>query len=81
MRKVAVQLSQDSEQKVTIDEKKVEAFLGKTTFDADELFANIAGVVTGLAWTSMEERHCRSRRPRFPARQRASNRRANSEMS
>ena len=53
MRKVAVQLAQNSEQKVTIDEKKVEAFLGKATFDADELFANIAGVVTGLAWTSM----------------------------
>ena len=36
-----------------IRKEDVESYLGKAIFNADEMFENIPGVVTGLAWTSM----------------------------
>jgi ATP-dependent Lon protease len=42
-----------SEKKIVINKKDVESYLGKPVFAADEMFENIPGVVTGLAWTSM----------------------------
>jgi ATP-dependent Lon protease len=39
--------------KIIIQKKDVETYLGRPMFAADELFENVPGVVTGLAWTSM----------------------------
>jgi len=36
-----------------VHKQDVESYLGMPTFAADEMFENIPGVVTGLAWTSM----------------------------
>ncbi|MBN2318962.1 MAG: endopeptidase La [Acidobacteria bacterium] len=39
--------------KIVISKNEVESYLGKPVFTADEMFENIPGVVTGLAWTNM----------------------------
>jgi len=52
-RKTAMEIVKGSQEKVVIHKKSVESYLGKPVFAADEMFENIPGVVTGLAWTSM----------------------------
>ncbi len=53
MRKIAVQLSEKEAKKISVNIKHLEEYLGKPVFTADEMFANIPGIVTGLAWTSL----------------------------
>jgi ATP-dependent Lon protease len=54
MRKAAVQLSQKKENgSVTITNKDLVSYLGQPVFEPEKLFQNQAGVVTGLAWTSL----------------------------
>lgn len=52
-RKSVMEIVSGSKRKITIQKKDVESYLGKPVFAADEMFANIPGVVTGLAWTSL----------------------------
>jgi len=53
MRKAAMEFASDRVEKLTIRKTNVEEYLGKPIFSQDELFKNVPGVVTGLAWTSM----------------------------
>jgi ATP-dependent Lon protease len=53
MRKSAMAIARDPGKKVVIDRNAVDQFLGKPVFTADEIFESRAGVVTGLAWTSL----------------------------
>ncbi len=53
MRKAAMEFAGGRDSKITVTAGEVEKFLGKPVFAADEVFAGVAGVVTGLAWTSM----------------------------
>lgn len=53
MRKAAMEFAGGRSENIVIGKKEVEAYLGKPVFVADEVFENIPGVVTGLAWTSM----------------------------
>ena len=53
MRKSAMEITKDSEKKITVNKGNVESLLGKPVFTADEFLGRAAGVVTGLAWTSM----------------------------
>jgi ATP-dependent Lon protease len=52
-RKAVMEIVSGAKDKIVIHKKDVDAYLGKPVFTADEMFENIAGVVTGLAWTSM----------------------------
>ena len=52
-RKSVMQIVGGSREKIEIHKNDVESYLGKPVFAADEMFENIPGVVTGLAWTSM----------------------------
>jgi ATP-dependent Lon protease len=52
-RKAVMEIVRGSSKKVVIQKKDVETYLGKPVFAADEMFENIPGVVTGLAWTSL----------------------------
>lgn len=52
-RKAVMKIVRGSEEKVVIHKQDLESYLGKPIFTADEMFENIPGVVTGLAWTSM----------------------------
>ena len=52
-RKGVMQIVSGAANKIVIGKKDVESYLGKPIFTADEMFENIPGVVTGLAWTSM----------------------------
>jgi ATP-dependent Lon protease len=52
-RKAVMEIVRGSKRKITIHKKDVESYLGKPVFAADEMFANVPGVVTGLAWTSL----------------------------
>jgi ATP-dependent Lon protease len=52
-RKTVMEIVRTSDKKIVIHKQEVEAYLGKPVFAADEMFENIPGVVTGLAWTSM----------------------------
>jgi ATP-dependent Lon protease len=52
-RKAVMQIVRGNENKIVIGKQDVESYLGKAVFAADELFKNVPGVVTGLAWTSM----------------------------
>lgn len=52
-RKAVMEIVKGEEKKISIHKQDVESYLGKPVFVADEMFANIPGVVTGLAWTSM----------------------------
>jgi ATP-dependent Lon protease len=52
-RKAAMELSKDPEKRMTVMRENVESLLGKPVFTADEFLGRAAGVVTGLAWTSM----------------------------
>ncbi len=53
MRRAATRLAKDPSRSIRVARKDVEEFLGKPVFSADDLFASVPGVVTGLAWTSM----------------------------
>jgi ATP-dependent Lon protease len=53
MRKVAMRLATHPDEKVVIEKKDLDTYLGKPVFSPDEMFGNQAGIVTGLAWTSM----------------------------
>ena len=52
-RKAVMEIVRGAKKKITIQKKDVESYLGKPVFTADEMFENIPGVVTGLAWTSL----------------------------
>ncbi|MGE4543335.1 MAG: endopeptidase La [Pedobacter sp.] len=53
MRHAAMEITQGHAEKITISKKDVETILGKPIFTEDEVFEDVPGVVTGLAWTSM----------------------------
>ncbi len=53
MRKAAMEFAGGHSENIVIGKKEVETYLGKPVFSADEVFENVPGVVTGLAWTSM----------------------------
>jgi ATP-dependent Lon protease len=53
MRKAAMAFAEGAQERLTIGRKELESYLGKPVFSQDEVFKNVAGVVTGLAWTSM----------------------------
>ena len=53
MRHAAMEFSQGHAGKITIGKKDIETILGKPVFTEDEVFEDVPGVVTGLAWTSM----------------------------
>jgi ATP-dependent Lon protease len=52
-RKSVMDIVQNSSKKIVIEKLELDKYLGKPAFAADEVFENIPGVVTGLAWTSM----------------------------
>ncbi|MEZ4599949.1 MAG: endopeptidase La [Syntrophotaleaceae bacterium] len=53
MRKAAMEFAGGRTDRITIHKKDVESYLGKPLFDEEELFEDVPGVVTGLAWTRM----------------------------
>ncbi len=53
MRKAAMEFAEGRTEKIAIGKKDIETYLGKPQFSPDEVFENVPGVVTGLAWTSM----------------------------
>lgn len=53
MRKAAMQFASGREDKISIHKSNLEEYLGKAVFSRDELFKNVPGITTGLAWTSM----------------------------
>jgi ATP-dependent Lon protease len=53
MRKAAMAFCDEQKDKIILHKKDLEQYLGKPVFSQDEVFENVAGVVTGLAWTSM----------------------------
>lgn len=54
MRKSAMKIAEDGKKKVSITSNNLEEFLGKPIFtDKEQYDKKIAGVVMGLAWTSM----------------------------
>ena len=53
MRKAAMEFASERVEKLVIQKNNVEEYLGKPIFSQDELFKNVPGIVTGLAWTSM----------------------------
>ncbi len=52
-RKAVMEIVNAPGKKIIIQKGMVETYLGKPVFAADEMFENIPGVVTGLAWTNM----------------------------
>ncbi len=52
-RKAVMGIVKGASKKIVIHKEDVESYLGKPVFTADEMFENVPGVVTGLAWTSM----------------------------
>ena len=53
MRKAAMAFAEGRADNIVIHKKDIETYLGKPMFTPDEVFENVPGVVTGLAWTSM----------------------------
>ncbi len=53
MRKAAMEFAEGRGGKITIGTRDVEHYLGKPVFTPEEVFENVPGVVTGLAWTSL----------------------------
>ena len=53
MRHAAMEITQGLAEKITVGKKDVATILGKPIFTEDEVFEDVPGVVTGLAWTSM----------------------------
>jgi ATP-dependent Lon protease len=52
-RKAVMEIVRGAQNKIVIRKQDVESYLGKPVFTADEMFKNVPGIVTGLAWTSM----------------------------
>ncbi len=52
-RKSVMEIVKNSGKRIAVEKPQLESFLGKAAFAADEMFENIPGVVTGLAWTSL----------------------------
>jgi ATP-dependent Lon protease len=52
-RKAVMEIVKGAKSKIVVQKQQLESYLGKPAFAADEMFENIPGVVTGLAWTSM----------------------------
>jgi ATP-dependent Lon protease len=52
-RKAVMEIVRGAQKKIVIRKQDVESYLGKPVFTADEMFKNMPGIVTGLAWTSM----------------------------
>jgi ATP-dependent Lon protease len=52
-RKAAMEIIRGDHNKIVIRKQDVESYLGKPVFAADEMFKNVPGIVTGLAWTSL----------------------------
>jgi len=53
MRKAAMRIASGDTDKLTVHKKDLAEFLGQPVFTAEEVFEGVAGVTTGLAWTSM----------------------------
>jgi ATP-dependent Lon protease len=53
MRKASLAFAEGSTEKATLGKKDVETYLGKPLFAPDGIVDNVAGVVTGLAWTPL----------------------------
>ena len=53
LRRLALKLSRNGEERVIIGKLDVESYLGKPVYTSDEIFENRPGIVTGLAWTSL----------------------------
>jgi ATP-dependent Lon protease len=53
MRRTALEFATGKAEKIVIGRRDLEKYLGKPVFVEEEVFENIPGVVTGLAWTSM----------------------------
>jgi len=53
MRKAAMEFASGRSESVVIAKKDLPAYLGQPVFTTEEVFENVPGVVTGLAWTSM----------------------------
>jgi ATP-dependent Lon protease len=51
-RKAVMEIVRGAVSKIIIRKQEVESYLGKPVFSADEMFKNVPGIVTGLAWTS-----------------------------
>lgn len=52
-RKAVMKIVRGSIKNITVNKNEVESYLGKPVFAADEMFENLPGVVTGLAWTNL----------------------------
>jgi len=54
MRKTTLKIAEGETEKITINKKNLEDFLGKPIFSTEELYnKDVPGVTLGLAWTSM----------------------------
>jgi len=53
MRRAALEFASGRSEPVVVGKKDLPAYLGQPVFTTEELFENVPGVVTGLAWTSM----------------------------
>jgi len=53
MRKAAMEFARGHDKKIVVGKKDIERYLGKPVFVEEEVFEDVAGVATGLAWTSM----------------------------
>ena len=53
MRRSAMQFAQGKAESVALGVDDVKEYLGNPVFNPDEVFEDVPGVVTGLAWTSM----------------------------
>jgi ATP-dependent Lon protease len=52
-RKAVMEIVKGDSKKISVSKNDIDSYLGKPVFTADEMFENIPGVVTGLAWTNM----------------------------
>ncbi len=53
MRRAALEFATGKAEKIAIGRRDLQKYLGKPVFIEEEVFENLPGVVTGLAWTSM----------------------------
>jgi ATP-dependent Lon protease len=53
MRRAAMEFANGKTGSLVVHKRDLETYLGKPVFTREEVFENVPGVVTGLAWTSM----------------------------
>ncbi len=54
LRKVTLKATEEEHKKITVTPKKIEKYLGKPIFSAEELYnKDVPGVALGLAWTAL----------------------------